>query len=408
MVRFGFARTLACALGLLVTSASLGAHTAAAPDDAAQRAEAAADRAEKLAAAAAATLQEAKANSAEMLDRALWMENASTFVVTFFGALFTTLAIAAAFGVGLSLNELRKARAARVFILKQKKELEKHQLFLGTLANEVTRAFEEIEKRLQAELTPETGIIGVPRSSAIPQRVYDDDAMIVFADRLQLTKDQFQAARLSVLFTRVGTYWQRSSEYHRAAERMKRAVQLDEKSSAAHKGHARALWNIVADEMTAQERSKPSPAQLDALAEATRELSRARELLHEAKQVDEEIFYDEATVARFKGDYNAAEKAYLAGSKMSAAIAEVNGREPDWDFEFALACLFASLGRFENALARLDPVLDKQKSWSQTGNREELRNYREWARTDPDFKEMWADPKWKEELAKRIPPRPPV
>ena len=98
-----------------------------------------------------------------------------------------------------------------------RKSLGDHALFLKTLQQQVNDAFAEIESKLKISLTPGTGLIGVSLASAVPQRSYDDDALIVFSDRLRITGEDVGSERLSAFLVMFGDYW---GERENTAERL--------------------------------------------------------------------------------------------------------------------------------------------------------------------------------------------
>jgi len=385
--------TLVCIL--LGTSITRGQPAGESAEAAAARAEGSAKEAalarDRILAESDRTLLEARRLLAETRERSEDVDWYASWTIEFFGLLFTLLGFAAALGVIATLADYRKVRAAKASVLQLRSDLEKHQLFLGTLNQEILRALKDIESRLDIALTPETGIIGVAISTGIPHRLFDDDALIVFADRLQIASAQFEPARLSAFLVKIATYWRRYNEYSRATERLRRAIELDPASPGAHKGYARALWNSVGHDIAVLQLKVPSEAHHRLLQDALVSLETARSLLKEADRDDEEIYYDSATIKRLLGDVGGSEIDYQTGSDLSIAKASARGREPDWDFRFALACLLANSGKFDEALEHLNTVLDKKQSWSQTLGRAEERNYVAWVQSDPDFKKMWAD-----------------
>ncbi len=388
--------------------------------DAARQAESSAQRAEAAARAAQQHAQEAeraKADvdqagaaavasvrtvSSEMLDRAQWLEKISSHTVELFSAAATILGIIGVIGVTTSLSKIRQSQRSAAMAATQidnlKHGLEEHHLFLNTLENQVIGALDEIRQKLQADLTPATGLIGVDLPAPIPQRSYDDDALLVFADRLHLTGKDVTPQRLSEFLIMTGNYWRRTKEYARAVERMKRAIELDPTSSAAHKGYGRALWNRVAEECAKANLLTALPQHQPDLDAAIAAFGKARQILAQNQQHDEEIQFDLATIARLKGDIPGAVKEYREGAKLSKALARHENREPDWDFDFGLACLFAVSGNYQEALDQLKTLLRKTESWSQERRRVEPRDYELWTRSDPDFAAMFRAPEWKERL----------
>ena len=176
---------------------------------------------------------------------------------------------------------------------------------------------------------------------------------------------------------------------------MRRAIELNPASAAAHKGLARALWNGVAEKIDPGGRA--APEQLPTLQDAIDELEKARRLAPH----DEEIPFDLGTIARLRGDVSAAAIEYRRGAQLSQLLA-VDGREPDWDFKYAIACLFAAERRFPEAFDELRPIIGKTKSWNQGRLRIEERNYRKWAKADPDFAAMRDDGVWGPKLLELV------
>ena len=151
-------------------------------------------------------LNQIKASSAEMTDRAQWLDKMSTTTVAFVGVGSTVLGLFAAVGLWQSgklrqqsrqaLSGARRAAASihtvkgqvdreAAEIDKIKEELKRQRLSLDTLQAKVVEALKGIERELNDEgLTASTGLIGVPLATAIPQRAYDNDGLIVFADRV--------------------------------------------------------------------------------------------------------------------------------------------------------------------------------------------------------------------------------
>ena len=139
----------------------------------------------------------------------------------------------------------------------------------------------------------------------------------------------------------------------------------------ARKGYARALWNYVADKVAEQQTVSSRPEHAYLLDIADTQLNSAQELLARTSSVDEEVFFDRATIARLRGDAAEAELQYRSGSEVSKIIARQQGRQPDWDFDFALACLYAKLGRSDDAFALLEQVVPQRQAWSQQRERVE-------------------------------------
>lgn len=417
---------------LLVLLAALGCHDLAFAQPSAQRqpssqtvgnsvqeVQAAAQRAEDAARAAVAakgeaerqrdeTLKRLDATSTEMIGRATFLQTIATttigfvaFAVTVAGVLGSVAAVMGGFSLGQSLKKVKQgeatATAAAAKIEEMKEGIEKHKLFLNNLQQQVTQALTDIESKLQAALTPGTGLIGVNLVSAVPQRSYDDDALIVFSDRLRITGEDLKPERLATFLVMLGNYWRRTKEYGRAIERIRRAIELDPSSAAAHKALGRAIWNQVAEELAATE-TAISPSQTAVLTDAEAALERAQELLARSGQQDEEIPFDLGTISRLKGEIPQAIDQYRRGARLSKDLARIQHREPDWDFEFALACLYAKTGQYQQAMDELGGVIGKTQSWSQERRRIENRDYREWTRSDPDFSGMFADDTWRVQL----------
>jgi tetratricopeptide (TPR) repeat protein len=376
-----------------------------------QEAQVAAQRAEEAARAAVAAKEETQKQrdetlkrldtvSTDMIGRATFFQTITTIIISILGF---GVAVAGALGgfVGFRLSEsLKKVRegettanAAAAKIVEIKEDIEKHNLSLDNLQRHVTAALTDIESKLEAALTPGTALIGVNLVAAVPQRSYDDDALIVFSDRLQITGENLTPARLAASLVKLGNYWRRCKEYGRAIERIRRAIELEPGSATAHKTLGRAIWNGVAEALAATKMAI-SPAQVALLNEAETELETAQKLLAAARQHDEEILFDLGTISRFKGDIRQAINHYQNGAQLSKALALHEGREPDWDFEFALACLYAKTNQYQQAVDVLKGVIGKTQSWSQERRRVESRDYRDWTRSDPDFEEMLADAVW--------------
>jgi tetratricopeptide (TPR) repeat protein len=219
----------------------------------------------------------------------------------------------------------------------------------------------------------------------------------VFTDRLRITGEELRSERLAAFLLMLGNYWRRPKEYGRAIERIRRAIELDSSCASAHKALGRAMWNAVAEALAASNIA-PSPNQIGVLEQAETELNMAQSLLGAKGQHDEEIPFDLGTISRFKGDVAGAVDHYQRGAQLSKVLAATEGREPDWDFEFALACLYAKTNQFQLALDELRGMIGKTKSWSQERRRVESRDYRIWMRSDPDFSDMLSDPAWNAQL----------
>jgi tetratricopeptide (TPR) repeat protein len=385
--------------------------------DALRQAQAAAQRAEEAARTAVAARAEAEKRqeetlkkldtlSTEMMGRASFLQTTSTvitgfvaFAVGLFGIAGTIVAFRTGRSVTQSLEKLQQgevtANEAAARIVEMKEGLEKHKLFLGNLKQQVQDALADIDLKVKAALTPGTALIGVPLVSAVPQRSYDDDTLIVFADRLRM--DDLPPAERATFFVVVANYWRQWKEYDRAIERARRATELDPSSPSAHKTLGRAIWNRVTEELAAT-KLKISSDQLKWLGEAESELKMAQSLLTQGNAHDEEIPFDLGTICRFKGDVPGAIGHYQGGAQLSKALAASEGRAPDWDFDFALACLYARDGRYQDALDQMKQVIGKTESWSQDRRRVEPRDYRDWMQSDPDFAAMLADTKWEPQL----------
>jgi hypothetical protein len=374
--------------------AAASARLAQASAEAAKQASTQVTQATMEAVAAVATV---RTMSSEMLDRAQWLEKIATTSIWLFGVVGTLASILAFAGVGFSLKRIaanvRKTSDAAKRIDEMRAGIESHHLFLKTIEGQVEVALEDIQEKLLEALTPSGGLVGVDLKAPVPQRSYDDDALIVFADRLSITGKTLNPLRMSEFLVMASNYWRRMKDYGRAIARAQRAIDLDKESPTAHKAYARALWNMVAEELAPSKQA--SQAQKTILLDAERAITRVRELLAKQNRYDEELAFDSATIARLLGDYAGAEKTYREGLAFSQEIARSEGREPDWDFAFALACLLATTNRYGEALEQLKAVVDKMKSWRSERREIEARNYREWVREDPDFRNMLADRTWK-------------
>lgn len=404
-------------LSLFLCAAALG-QTAKQPppSPAVQAADAAAQRAEEAAKAAVAaqqlaekqrdeTLKRLDTVSTDIVGRAAVFQTIATWIVGFVAfavtaaTIFTSIvAMRTNSTLDDSLKKIKEgvvtSKAATAEILEMKEGIEKHKLFQNNLQDQINAVIAEIEKKLLTALTPGTGLIGVNLGSAIPQRSYEDDALIVFSDRLNLTDDKLTPQRLATCFVMLGNYWRRTKEYGRAVERIRRAIELDPSSASAHKALGRAIWNAVAEELDASNNSTASPAQLTALQESQTELETARKLLAAKNQLDEEIAYDLGTILRLKGELAQSVDEYRHGAQLSKDLARNQGREPDWDFEYAIACLFAANKQHQEALDELKTVIGKTESWSQERQRVESRDYRNWMKSDPDFAIMLKEAAW--------------
>jgi hypothetical protein len=395
----------------LIAQQPSSARDAAAAQSSAQAADAAARTAQQHAEAAerakteaanagAESIQTVRTVSAEMIGRAQWLEKIASLTIWFFGIVATLAGVTAAVGVGASLKKIvqseRRAAAAVETIDRIKAGMEQHHLFLKTLEEQVSAALGEIEKKLAAALTPAAGLIGVELTAAVPQRSYDDDALIVFADRLRIAEEKLDARRMSAFLVMMSNYWRRAQEYGRAIERAQRAIELDSASPAAHKAYGRALWNRVAEEMSPT--AQALPRHLTTLNEAATAIDKAGELLTKTRQYDEELAFDRATIARLSGDNDRAEREYRQGLNLSQQLARSENREADWDFAFGLACLFAVNSSYQAAFDQLKAIVGTTKSWRQEAGQAEERNYKEWALADPDFRGMLADREWRRRL----------
>jgi tetratricopeptide (TPR) repeat protein len=387
--------------------------------DALRQAQAAAQRAEEAARTAVAarvaaekrqdeTLKKLDTQSSEMMGRANFLQTISSYMtglVSFFvmavGILGGIVAFRTDRSLKQSLEKLRQgevtANQAAAKIVEMKEGIEKHQLFVNNLQLQVTAALKDIELKLEVALTPGTGLIGVPLASEVPQRSYDDDALIVFADRLRM--DDLQPERRATFLVKVSNYWRRWKGYDRAIERARRAIELDASSPAAHKALGRAIWNKVAEDLAATQ-PPISSGQATLLGEAETELKAAQGLLTQGNAVDEEIPFDLGTICRFKGDIPGAIRQYQSGAQLSKVLAASAGRAQDWDFDYAVACLYAKTGQYHDALDQLKQVIGKTESWSQDRRRVEPRDYRDWMQSDPDFAAMRTDTRWEPELKK--------
>jgi tetratricopeptide (TPR) repeat protein len=385
--------------------------------DALRQAQAAAQRAEEAARTAVAakaeaekreaeTLKKLDTASTEIMGRAGFLQTTSTvitgfvaFVVTAAGILGGIVAWRSKVSLNESIEEVKRSEAtaneAAAKIVEMKEGIEKHQLFLNNLQLQVAAALQDIELKLEVGLTPGTGLIGVALTSAVPQRSYDDDALIVFSDRLRL--DDLPPGKRAAFLVKVSNYWRRWKEYDRAIERARRAVELDGSAASAHKALGRAIWNSVTEDLT-DTNSAISNDQLTLLAEAESELKMAQSLLTQGNRHDEEIPYDLAAICRFKGDTPGAIDHYQRGAQLSKALARNEGRAPDWDFDFGLACLYAKTGQYQDALNQMKQLVGMTESWSQDRRRAEPRDYRDWMRSDPDFAAMRADANWEPQL----------
>jgi tetratricopeptide (TPR) repeat protein len=321
------------------------------------------------------------------------------FAFAVFGILGGAVAVVGGHRMSDSLKKIKQGEDAAnnsvAKIMQLEEGLQKHQLFVGNLQLQVKAALADIDLKVKAALTPGTGLIGVALVSAVPQRSYDDDALIVFADRLRM--DDLPPEQRATFFVMVANYWRQWKEYDRAIERARRAVELDASSPAAHKALGRAIWNSVTEDLTKTQLAISS-GQLILLGEAETELKQAQSLLSQRNAHDEELPFDLGTICRFKGDIPGAVDHYQRGAQVSKALALSEGREPDWDFEFGLACLYAHAGQYQNALDQMTGVVGKRKSWSQERRRVEDRDYRGWMQSDPDFAAMRADATWAPQL----------
>ena len=364
------------------------------------QAEAATKSKDETARVGAEAVQRVQTVSAEMMARAQWLEKIATTTVWLLGVIGMIVGVVAAVGVGASVKKIKASERQAAGALKEidtiRLSLTQHHLFLKTLEEQVERALGEIEAKLQAELTPSSGLIGVDAASDVPYQSFDDDALIVFADRLRITGAALNAVRMSEFLVQLSHYWRRVKEYDRAIERARRAMELNSASPTAHKAFGRALWNKVAEEL--DHGKPPSPRQVEILARARTAIEKSKDLVAVDSRYDEELAYDLATIARLSGDYHLAERLYREGFTLSQQLGRSEQREPDWDYGFALACLYAVTGRHREAVNELQVVMTKTRSWRWERREEEPRNYREWMEEDPDFQDMLADAAWKKEL----------
>jgi tetratricopeptide (TPR) repeat protein len=276
-------------------------------------------------------------------------------------------------------------------IVEMQAAVDRNKIFLGNLQDQVTKALREIAKDVSH--APST-LIGGPLLR-VPQRKYDDDALVVFADRLGITNES--PTQMARYFLDFGRFWRATKEYDRAIERIQRALQLDPDSARAHTNLGRAYWNKVGDNLPPGGKAT-SVDHRELLQKAETELDTAKVLLTSKNEPDEHMLFDFGTIARFRGDVAAAFSCYEQGAQRSKDRAQSQKREPDWDFDYAIACLYARTNRYPEALDKMKEIIGKTQTWDEDRQVIEDRNYREWCRDDADFEQMRAYNDWKSRL----------
>jgi tetratricopeptide (TPR) repeat protein len=286
------------------------------------------------------------------------------------------------------------ATAAADRIVEARGRVEPFVKVFSDLGTQVTAVLDNIARAVGPTPPPEAALIGAPPSD-VPQSSYDNDALVMFADRLGIIPPTSQTAELLVDF---GKYWRQKKEYRLAIGRIQRALEIDPASARAHKNLGRAYWNKVGDDLPATGIAT-SAEHKSFLDRAEAELNAAKNLLTSRNEPYEDILFDFGTISRFRGNHSAAISNYEEGARLSKVRAQGENRAPDWDFDYAIACLYArDKNQYQQAVDKMKEIVNNTQTWDQDRSRTEPRNYREWMRTDQDFEGMMAEDDWKRQL----------
>jgi tetratricopeptide (TPR) repeat protein len=231
----------------------------------------------------------------------------------------------------------------------------------------------------------------------------DADLLVVVGDRLTLRSDR---AALAASLVKVGVYWRRFQQFDRALERLNRAIELDPKSATAHQAAARTHWNILA----AQKLNDNGPALTDAqqrrFNDALSYIRQAQLLLPAKERNRPDVLYD------FGATYFAARQFSEAVTHLTGAVDKTDSearelsREPDWDCHYALACVYARMKRYTDALEILKVLAGKRKRWDREKNQAIEVDYVRYAYDEPDFAEWFNNKDWEPYLREALGPRP--
>ena len=345
------------------------------------------------------------------LGRGETLSNQANTIMSFFEIVVVVLGLLAGYE---AFSWAKRARTAETTMKKVDEKLEQlgqtgealqqQLVFLNAMRSQVERSFTQIQERLSDLFTPGVYLIGGPKEPP-PQGAYDDDALIAFSAQIDLTgRDNKALFDVLVLSAR---YWRRYDEFGRATGRARRAIEVIPTSPDAHHQLGRALWQSVATSLINERKSKASDARhIALLTEARNEIAIAEALRPDHLRGYEEAVYDQACIARFLGEIKEATALYRLGIERSRARAAHEGHAADFEFDFALACLFATERMFTEAFDLLASIVDKKERWDEEWRRLVPCDYVSYIQEDMDIAEMRADEEWGKRLETLYPEKP--
>lgn len=197
-------------------------------------------------------------------------------------------------------------------------------------------------------------IIGGPPAALPPDisAVFEDsDVLLVVAFQLGLFKD---SERASLNFTKLARYWRYVANYPRAQARAENATKLNPNSSEAFRELAMVLSNSAADSGTG------SSQKSDILGRAESALQQAVKL---RGRHDSETLHDLAWIYDERREYKTAAVQYRRARELDILECEAQGREPNHDITYDLACTLAKDKAYEESLREVEAIVDKDENW---------------------------------------------
>jgi tetratricopeptide (TPR) repeat protein len=253
------------------------------------------------------------------------------------------------------------------------RRIEENSMKVTELRLATERAWNDID--LKFEDLPDLKVSRISGGSpmALPPEVSvvfeDADILLVVGRQLKVMKDE---KRMSVYFYKLAGYWRYVSNYPRAIARAENAVRLDANSGDAFRQLALVLSNFAA------ESPMGSVQKSDMLHRAESALQKAVQL---RGRHDSGTLNDLAWIYDEREEYQTAATHYKRARELDNSECATKPRDPNWDITYNLACTLAKDGKYEESLAELAKVIDKEENW-------------QWVLEDRDFQAMLAHETW--------------
>ena len=271
---------------------------------------------------------------------------------------------------------------------------------LNDLSTQFDKALAAMELRF-SEL-PAGALVGATPQSP-PQASLDADVLVIVGDYLTMRGDR---AALAKSLVKVGRYWRKFQYFDRSIERLSRALELDPKSAAAHQALARTHWNILASENLKTDTAQLTDAQQRRFKEALFHIDQARLLLPSEERNRPDVLYDLGAIHFSVRELDVAIRHFKSAIERTEREAQEQGREPDWDCHYALACAYARGKVYTQALEVLTKIAGKTKKWDAEEKVEVPEDFKRVAYQEPDFDAWFALEDWKPYILAAIGPPP--